>query len=369
MYTNEQYKKDLQLIEKLDRLKTVKLQFIAHFFAFSACLAAHILYLLLFAMAGVKSMMIFNIFSVAFYVLEIISVKWVKNKLFLVYATIFEIILHASFATVCVGCESDFIMFLLMIIPIAFLIPQDNKVAPFAIMFSSVVMYGVLRYFYMQPGAALYDIDGTGFVNVFYIINIISGAFVLIYVTTIYAYMQRYTECKLRVQNEQLRILASTDPLTKLCNRREMGKRLAEICSESIKSGKKYVVGIGDVDDFKKVNDTYGHDFGDTVLSAVSEVIAENIPSAGHAARWGGEEFLFIIPESDIEVGRQSAETIIALIGGRNFTCGDKSFSVTMTIGICEGFPNDNIDKVISRADSRLYKGKHSGKNCVEFTD
>ena len=83
----------------------------------------------------------------------------------------------------------------------------------------------------------------------------------------------------------------------------------------------------------------------------------------------GGEEFLFIIPESDIEVGRQSAETIIALIGGRTFTCGDKSFSVTMTIGICEGAPDDIIDKVISQADKRLYKGKRNGKNHTEYTD
>ncbi|MBO7395282.1 MAG: GGDEF domain-containing protein [Ruminococcus sp.] len=369
MYTNEQYKKDLQLIEKLDKLKTVKLQFVAHFFAFSACLAAHTLYLVLFAMAGVKSMMIFNIFSVLFYILEIISVKWIKEKLILVYATLLEIIIHAAFATVCVGCESDFVMFLLMIIPIAFLIPQKNKTIPFAIMLSSVILYGALRYQFMQPGAALYDIEGTYFVNVFYIINIAAGAFVLIYVTTIYSYMQYYTECKLRVQNEKLRMLASTDPLTKLYNRREMGKKLTAVCDESIKSGKKYVVGIGDVDDFKKVNDTYGHDFGDTVLSAVAEVIAENIPSTGYVARWGGEEFLFIIPESGIEVGRQTAETIIALVDGKTFTSGDRSFSVTVTIGICEGFPKDNIDKVISHADSRLYKGKHNGKNRVEYTD
>ena len=83
----------------------------------------------------------------------------------------------------------------------------------------------------------------------------------LIYVAGIFTVMNIYIECKLRVQTEQLRLLASTDPLTKLYNRREMLSRLNSISSSGC------VIGIGDIDDFKKVNDTYGHDKGDEVLS------------------------------------------------------------------------------------------------------
>ena len=146
-----------------------------------------------------------------------------------------------------------------------------------------------------------------------------------------------------------------------------MNAKLADISAKSAESGEHYVIGLGDIDDFKHVNDTYGHEMGDEVLSAVAELIKGNIPENGCVSRWGGEEFLFVIPCDTLEGGAECAERIIASISSKRFTCDDKTFSVTMTIGVCEGKPGDNIEKVINSADSRLYKGKHSGKNRVEY--
>lgn len=369
MYTKEQYSKDLLFIEKIDRLISRKIQFFAYFFALAACLAAHILYLVLFTVAGIKEMAIFNIFSVLFYSLTIVLVSRVRERIYLVYAALAEIIIHASVATACVGWVPDFGMFLLMIIPIAFLMPGKNKKAPFVIMLASILLYGVLKYLYRDSGFTVYNIDNTSYATVFYIINILVGSFVLVYVTTIYTFINLYNESRLRVQNEQLRIMASTDPLTQLSNRREMNRKLTEICLKSRESGKKYVVGIGDIDNFKNVNDTYGHDYGDIVLSAVAEVITGNLPPSGSAARWGGEEFLFVIPDSDIGEGMTCADRILEEIRRHEFKHEDAGFNVTMTIGICEGLPDDIVDKVVSRADSRLYKGKRNGKDHAEYTD
>ncbi|WP_303805682.1 GGDEF domain-containing protein [Ruminococcus flavefaciens] len=369
MYTKENYEKDLGFIEKMDHLVSRRIEFIAYFFALAACLAAHILYFFLFLNAGVKNMAIFNVFSVLFYALTIILIKKVKNKLLLAYAALAEIIIHASLATICVGWVPDFGMFLLMIIPIAFLMPNKNKKAPFVVMFTSILLYGVLKYIYRDHNYTVYNIDNTAFASVFYFINIFIGSFVLVYATTIYTFMNRYTECKLRVQNEQLRIMASVDPLTKLSNRRAMHRNLTEICEKSRETGRNYVLGIGDIDNFKQVNDTYGHDFGDCVLSTVAEVISDNLPDSGCAARWGGEEFLFVIPDEELEKGRLFSDKIVTLISQQQFVKDDTTFSVTMTIGICEGAPDDIIDKVISQADKRLYKGKRNGKNHTEYTD
>ncbi len=369
MYTNEKYRKDLTFIEKIDHLISQKIEFLAYFIGFSACLAVHIAYLLLFAATGITIMKIFNIFSVIFYFSTLILVKKVKEKSILVYATFIEIITHASIATLCVGWESDFGMFLLMIIPIAFLMPDKNKKNSFIIMTVSILLYGILGFLSLSPDSSIYSFEKNSYHTIFYVINIISDSSILIYFTTIYTIINRYTDCKLRVQNEQLRILASTDPLTQLNNRREMGRILADISTESKNNKKSFVIGIGDIDNFKRVNDTYGHDHGDVVLSAISAIIASSIPDNGYVARWGGEEFLFVIPDADISAGKNCGETIIQSVSQHKFKHNDSVFFVTMTFGVCEGQPDDIVDKIISHADARLYMGKHNGKNQVVYTD
>lgn len=369
MYSEQQYKDDLALIERMDKNVSQKVVFLLYFMPLVACAVAHMLYLVLFAAAEVWAMVIFNVFSVSFYVVLIIFARKVKGQLKLVYASMAEIIAHATVATVYVGLKPDFCMFLLMIIPLAFLVPNKNELIPCIIMFISVTSYGILRFIYRIPGHEVYDISDSSYATVFFIINMVVGAFVMIYVAVIFTMMRRYQECKLRVQTEQLKVMASTDPLTKLNNRREMSAKLTEISSKSLNSGESYVIGLGDIDNFKRVNDTYGHDMGDEVLSKVADMIEKNIPEGGSASRWGGEEFLFVLPNAELEDGVKCSEDIISRISRERFTADSGEFSVTMTIGVCQGRPADNVEKVINSADSRLYKGKHSGKNRVEYSE
>ena len=369
MKDDTQYQKDLKFIEKIDSMTSKNIEFFAYFIGLASCFAVHILYFTMFAVNGIREMAYFNIFSILFYAVCILLIRKVKVKITIVYAAIAEIIIHASLATVCVGWGPDFGMFLLMIIPITFLMPNKQKNIPFVFMFSSLLLYGVLRYIYNDPNSSVYDLEHTKIGLIFYVINIFIGTFVLVYATTIYTIMDRYTECMLRVQNEQLRIMALVDPLTRLSNRRAMGENLKLVSSGSQQSGKKYVIGLGDIDNFKKVNDTYGHDYGDTVLSEVALILTEKIPENGYAARWGGEEFLFVIPESEVMDGFECAESIISSVRSHRFVKGKTEFFVTMTFGVCEGCPDDDVDKIISCADKRLYKGKNNGKNHTEYTD
>ena len=361
MSANEQYNKDLRFIEKIDSWLDRRYDHSAFIFSFAACLLAHVMYLLLFWSAGVNFMAFFNVFSVLFYVVMFLVINYVKDKITLVYATIAEIIVHAAAATVCVGLASNFAMLLLMLVTLAFLMPNKNKYAPFVVMVVAVTLYGILCFVIKDPSRGCYDLSGTNFPMVFYIINIVVGSVVLIYAAILFTIINTYRECRLRIQTEQLKIMASTDPLTKLNNRREIQKTLNEVSSGN------YIIGIGDIDDFKYVNDTYGHDMGDVVLASVAELIGSAIPDKARAARWGGEEFLFVIPDADIEEGRRCADGIIERIRAKKFTSGGKEFSVTMTIGICLGTPEDTVDKIISQADERLYKGKQSGKNQTVF--
>ena len=369
MYNETQYKNDLLFIEKIERIFSKRFEFMSYLIGLAACLAAHILYCILFALNGIRGMAVFNIFSMLFYITCLYLVFRVKEKINLVYASVTEIILHASVATVFVGSKPDFLMFLLMIIPLVFLMPNKNKVIPFVVMAISLILYGVLRSLYNDSGRAIYDIDSEPVTTVFYLINIIIGFFVLIFVTTIYYHTNRYMDSKLRVQNEQLRLMASVDPLTKLSNRRAMNNALDEIHASCRDDKDKYVIGLGDIDDFKKVNDNYGHDFGDIVLSTIAGIIKGSLPENSSVARWGGEEFLFAIPASELSDGVKAADKIIRSVAAHRFTCGEREFFVTMTFGVCEGCRDDSIDLIISRADKCLYKGKKSGKNHAEYTD
>ena len=369
MYTKEQYKKDLSFIERIDRVKVKRFEVLAYFFPFSACLVTHALYFWLFWAAGIKEMMIFNIFSVLFYALMIILARFINEKINLIYAAMLEIVLHASAATIFIGWVPDFGMHLLMIIPLAYLMPNKNKKIPFIVMAISVTLYGVLKYMLLDSDRIVYNIDNSKYVKYFFFVNFAAGSSILVYITIIYMAMKRYLDCKLRVQNEQLRIMASTDPLTKLSNRREINIRLNEISENSIKNGKYYIVGIADIDNFKRVNDTYGHDMGDVVLAKVANILAETLPEKGFASRWGGEEFLFVLPDADTEEGVKAADKILQHIRAEVFSAESENFSVTMTIGICEACPGELIDSIITRADQRLYKGKHNGKNHTEYED
>ncbi len=369
MYSNQQYEKDLKFIEKYENMLSDKREFTMYLIGLAACLMAHVLYLVLFFSCKVRVMVIFNICSVIFYVLMLILAFKVQEKIYLVYASIIEIIIHAAVATVCVGCKPDFSMFLLMIIPLTFFMPVKNKAFPFVVLFVSLALYGVLRYIFHDPANALYDIENSDVATVLYVINIVIGTFVLVYVTFISTLYNRYTDSKLRVQNEQLRVLASVDPLTKLLNRRAMNEELKNISKASGTSRISYFVGLGDIDDFKMINDTYGHDFGDVVLQSIAGIIQSKVPEGGFVSRWGGEEFLFVIPETDMDAGVKISEDIIQTVRENEFVKFNNSFAVTMTIGTSEGLPDDYFDKVITRADNRLYKGKNSGKNCVVKAD
>lgn len=367
MDQNEQYIKDLQFIEKTQKLISRDVEFTAHFLAFAACAFAHVMYLVIFAMSGVKFMVIFNVFSVTFYITMVVLATKLKDKTALIYLSLVEIVAHAAAATICVGLGPNFCMFMLMIIPLAFLMPHKNVNAPFVILFLALPIYGILNFYYNDKHDMPYNLEGTPYQLPIYVINIVIGAAVLIYVAIIFTHINRYRECQLRVQTEQLRIMATTDPLTKLSNRRAINMKMNEMFSRGDMT--KYVIGICDVDDFKVVNDTYGHDMGDEVLAEVASIISKSLPDNACASRWGGEEFLFIIPDADLEEGHRNSDIIIEGLRKKEFKLGDKSFFVTMTIGICEGKPSDNVEKVIKVADDRLYKGKHNGKNHTQYED
>jgi len=173
---------------------------------------------------------------------------------------------------------------------------------------------------------------------------------------------------ELELANRELAALSITDPLTKLHNRRHFDSVIAEEVARSKRIGSPLSVLMLDIDHFKRVNDTYGHPFGDECLRQVADVIMKNAQRAGDlAARYGGEEFILALPATDIEHAALVAENIRAGIETIEVHHEGQRVPLTMSIGVASLVfgRQDDITWLIGCADAALYRAKRNGRNQI----
>ena len=161
-----------------------------------------------------------------------------------------------------------------------------------------------------------------------------------------------------------LRYQATTDPLTGLYNRLKFDEALASEMSRAKRYATPLTLALYDVDHFKQVNDVYGHQIGDNALVRLSQIVSMNIRNADLLARWGGEEFVILVPGSDGEMTRQAVEKLAAIIGQVVF---DEVGTITCSFGIAQYADGDDAETLIARADHALYRAKTNGRNRVEL--
>lgn len=169
---------------------------------------------------------------------------------------------------------------------------------------------------------------------------------------------------QLALQRE-LRQLASIDALTGLHNRREMEQRITEEMSRSQRHREPMSVVIGDLDHFKRVNDEFGHSVGDDVLRAVGERMHRNLRAEDLAVRWGGEEFLLLLPATDRDGAVQVAHKIRAAVADRPVACNGREVSVTISFGVAQLDDGEDVSELVRRADDAMYRAKSGGRNRV----
>jgi two-component system cell cycle response regulator len=170
---------------------------------------------------------------------------------------------------------------------------------------------------------------------------------------------------KLAAALEQMEIMARVDPLTGLANRRYFLERIEQEVARSRRKGRPLSIVMTDIDDFKKINDTNGHDCGDAVLRRVADIMRECTRLEDMAARWGGEEFLLFFVETPIEEAVLSAERIRKRIAASTVEHRGVAMTVTVTIGVVLYNTEIDTDANIRRVDDAMYRGKRLTKNCV----
>lgn len=163
-----------------------------------------------------------------------------------------------------------------------------------------------------------------------------------------------------------LRELVEQDILTGLYNRRSGENLLRRTHENYKKAGIPFCVAIGDIDHFKNVNDTYGHECGDVALVKISTRIREHMNGRGFVARWGGEELLLVYDNMQLDVAVSCMKELMEDIRGQRIVYGNIDFNVTMTFGVTEG-SNEKIEHIIRAADTKLYEGKNSGRNRIVY--
>lgn len=160
--------------------------------------------------------------------------------------------------------------------------------------------------------------------------------------------------------------MVNHDYLTKIYSRRYFTNKLK---TQLDTNNDHMVIALGDIDNFKKVNDTYGHSMGDQVLNTVASIMNDVCRENDIVARWGGEEFIIFFPNVTVDTAKLFVETMREKIAQKKMKDKEIYFSVTITFGLVQISPDLTIEKNISLADTALYQGKKSGKNCCIVYD
>jgi diguanylate cyclase (GGDEF)-like protein len=164
----------------------------------------------------------------------------------------------------------------------------------------------------------------------------------------------------------QFEELSNTDPLTSLNNRRAMLLRMEEERVRMTRNHSLFSLILCDIDLFKAVNDEFGHEAGDVVLVGIGAVFREALREVDHVARWGGEEFLILLPDTGGEGARVVGEKLRQRVEAARFRWNDRDLRCTMTFGVAvHGSGSRDLLETIRRADAALYEGKRQGRNRV----
>ena len=322
-------------------------------------LGVHLIFIALFYVIGATFLAVVNIGSVSIYAACIELLRRKRNRAVLLLTWI-EVIGHTALAVRSLGWDSGFHYYLLVFIPLIFVSTTRRPS-------SKVGLAMLLGFIYMGMEAIMRSVPPLSVIDPSVLVALryanITACFISLGYLA-YFYSRTVGEAERRLQ-----IMATTDFLTGLYTRRHIIGIAEYEKMRRRRSHRPLSVIIADIDNFKSVNDQYGHEIGDQTLTMVSRRIRSVLREQDSIARWGGEEFLILLPDTGIGVAATVAERIRETIAASPARQGEDAFTITITLGVGECREDENADACIARADQALYRGKKSGKNCVRTAD
>lgn len=350
----------------------------------------HLVFLICFLIMGLYIMAQINVVSLAVYTAATICTRKNAEKYAYRWVIVFfvEVLLYAVLSTLMQGVEVCFFLYPLMAMPIygylLFAFCDKSRFIRTSVLMALITFVtGFIVLFFVDHIGTIYTLTDMriltrGNILLLRSVNIGFATIMLLVFTLVFYVELMRTLNLLQDSNKKLDYTATHDALTGLSNRYSLWNFFEQLEN----SGDEYCIFMGDVDDFKKINDTYGHDCGDKVLKAISGIMLDNTDSIRDiACRWGGEEMLVVMRGSREEC-LKTVHNIKDMISALDITENGKRVKVSMTFGFVGGTEieelrtNSNaadneapiqheIDNLISVADKRLYVGKRSGKNVI----
>jgi diguanylate cyclase (GGDEF)-like protein len=318
-------------------------------------IAAHAGFVPMFALLGHPRLAAFNVLSVAMWVAAALANRRDRSTLAMALLTA-EVVAHAVLAVLTLGWTSGFQYYLFPLIP--FVMFNDRLQSRTVVLISVGVFAALIALRALAPDAGAVDAVGGGVAPVLRYGNLAIPLLALGLVS--FNFRNASTSAERRMES-----MALTDPLTGLLNRRSMEQRLREAAHAFQRSGRAFSVVMADVDHFKRINDEHGHAAGDRVLRTVAGLFVEQLRAHDAIARWGGEEFLLLLPETEVAVASEVAERLRAISEARLAETAAIGQAVTLTFGVAAFNSAIRVAECLKKADDALYAGKEAGRNRV----
>lgn len=350
--------------------KQIVTDYIRYEFARVGVGMVHVILLIVMFSVECYPVAFFNCFSVIFYavIVEVLIQK--KMYLTVLISTYSEIVLHSLFSSIILGWSFGFLLYNISLIYVAYyfsyISPRlSKKILLPSLLGTANLILTLIVQLYVYNSGPLFKDDIQSWSLPISAMNFTISSIMIMLFASLHTIEIRRKAYELENTNKMLNELAHFDALTKLRNRHSMEEILQEI---QYNTDEKYCFVMGDIDNFKHFNDTYGHACGDNVLTSVAQIIMKNMEKDCVACRWGGEEILMLI-NGDLGYSQIIAEKVRYEIEQMDCVHQNQSLHVTMTFGVSEYGCDGTFEKYISIADKRLYKGKQNGKNCVVSND
>ena len=260
------------------------------------------------------------------------------------------------------GWESGFSMYLVSMASLVYFCPYKRKYIPYLFSLAEVVLFISLKVscvYFLPPPETL----SSSVILIFYLCNCLACFALILIVASLSNLTAEVTRRKLEDENEQLCIEAHYDHLTALISRSYLKE-----CLES-RQYETFSIALGDIDDFKLVNDKYGHKCGDYILKSIAGLMKDSASAQTDICRWGGEEFVIIFYDLPQEQILKQIENLSRRIENQKFHYHNAVLHITMTFGIASGQAGDDPGRLLDEADHLMYEGKRQGKNRIMIKD
>jgi len=262
---------------------------------------------------------------------------------------------YAATGTLLIGWDSGFHYYLLMFIP-AIVVSAGTRLVPYLLLVLLFACYTGLHALSQHLGA-LAPLDDRALLVV--------HGFNVAVVFAMAAYTARFYYATVRRAESRLAEQAATDPLTGLSNRRNLLTLAEQVQVQALRSNLPTALVIADIDHFKHINDQLGHDAGDQMLVHIGMLLSRTCRTQDIVARWGGEEFLILLPATHGEAALALAERIRQTVATQPLMYANAAVTPALSLGVAELEPGESLDSAIVRADHALYRSKQEGRNRV----